>query len=86
MYLSKTKTKFCLEITVDEKKATHIEIAEDAFGDEVYYNYLKLNRKLIDDTDLDEERVYEFDERKMSLDFMCLYFRLFLDKHHKKIC
>lgn len=51
------KTIFSLEINLDEKKATLIEISEDAFGDEVYYNYLKLNRKLVDETDLDEERV-----------------------------
>jgi len=51
------KTIFSLEINLDEKKAILIEISEDAFGDEVYYNYLKLNRKLIDETDLDEERV-----------------------------
>jgi hypothetical protein len=46
-----------LEIIVDEKKATFIEIVEDALGDEVYYGYLKLDRKLLDETDLDEERV-----------------------------
>ena len=34
-----------------------VEIAEDALGDEVYYNYLKTSRKLTDETDLDEERV-----------------------------
>lgn len=34
-----------------------IEIAEDALGDEVYYNHLKTSRKLTDETDLDEERV-----------------------------
>ena len=28
-----------------------------AFGDEVYYNHLKTNRKLLDENDLDEERV-----------------------------
>jgi hypothetical protein len=42
---------------MDEKKATNIEIAEDALGDEVYYNYLKVGRKLIDENILDEERV-----------------------------
>jgi len=46
-----------LETVLDEKKVKNIEIAEDALGDEVYYNYLKLNRKLLDETDLDEERV-----------------------------
>ncbi|CAF5161461.1 unnamed protein product, partial [Rotaria sp. Silwood1] len=34
-----------------------IESAEDAFGDEVYYNFLKMNRKSADETGLDEERV-----------------------------
>jgi len=51
------KKHFLLEITLSEKRATHIEIAEDALGDEVYYNYLKLTRKLVDEVDLDEERV-----------------------------
>jgi uncharacterized protein involved in high-affinity Fe2+ transport len=46
-----------LEKVLDEKTITNIEIAEDGFGDEVYYNYLKVNRKLGDETDLDEERV-----------------------------
>ncbi len=48
---------YFLEIVLCEKRATDIEIAEDAFGEEVYYNYSKLSRKLIDETDLDEERV-----------------------------
>ncbi len=30
---------------------------EDALGDEVYYGHLKLDRKLLDENDLDEERV-----------------------------
>jgi len=34
-----------------------MEIAEDALGDEVYYNHLKVARKLLDETDVDEERV-----------------------------
>lgn len=42
---------------LDGKIATNIEIAEDAFGDEVYYNFLKVNHKLIGETDIDEERV-----------------------------
>jgi len=46
-----------LEISLNEKYITIIEIAEDALGDEVYYNHLKLGRKLVDETDLDEERV-----------------------------
>ncbi len=46
-----------LETVLDEKKVKNIEIAEDALGDEVYYNYLKSTRKLLDETDLDEERV-----------------------------
>ncbi len=46
-----------IEIVLDEKLATNIEIAEDALGDEVYYNYLKIGRKLIDENDLNEERV-----------------------------
>ncbi|CAF3539975.1 unnamed protein product [Rotaria socialis] len=39
------------------KSSTNIEIAEDALGDEVYYNYLKVGGKLDDETYLDEERV-----------------------------
>ncbi len=46
-----------IETILEEKRITNIEIAEDALGDEVYYNYLKLNRKLLDETDFDEERV-----------------------------
>ncbi len=45
-----------VEIFLDEKSATNIEIVEDALGDEVYYNYLKMGRKLVDDSILDEER------------------------------
>jgi hypothetical protein len=61
------KSLFCLlfrlkyfilvEIFLDEKSAANIEIAEDALGDEVYYNYLKMGRKLVDENELDEERV-----------------------------
>jgi hypothetical protein len=32
---------FFLEIQPDEKTARNIEIAEDALGHEIYYNYLK---------------------------------------------
>jgi len=46
-----------VEIFLDEKSASNIEIAEDALGDEVYYNYLKMGRKLVDENELDEERV-----------------------------
>ncbi len=46
-----------IEIVLNEKSATNIEIAEDALGDEVYYNYLKIGRKLIDENVLNEERV-----------------------------
>ena len=46
-----------LEILLDEKSIASVEIAEDALGDEVYYNHLKTSRKLTDETDLDEERV-----------------------------
>ncbi len=46
-----------VEICFDEKSATTIEIAEDALGDEVYYNYLKMGRKLVAENDLDEERM-----------------------------
>jgi uncharacterized phage-associated protein len=45
-----------VEIFLDEKSATNIEIVEDALGDEVYYNYLKMGRKLVDESILDEER------------------------------
>ncbi|CAF0905041.1 unnamed protein product [Rotaria sordida] len=45
------------KISLDDKSAANIEIAEDALGDEVYYNFLKIGRKAFDDTDLDEERV-----------------------------
>ena len=46
-----------LEKTLDEKCMESIEISEDAIGDEVYYNYLKMGRKLIDDMVLDEEQM-----------------------------
>ena len=47
---------FFLEIVLHEKAATDIEIAEDALGDEVYYYFMKNDRK-IDESDLDEERM-----------------------------
>ncbi|CAF1256388.1 unnamed protein product [Adineta steineri] len=49
------RTKY--KVLLDEKSASNIEIAEDALGDEVYYNYSKVGRKLVDDNDLDEERI-----------------------------
>ncbi|CAF4301007.1 unnamed protein product, partial [Rotaria sordida] len=45
------------EIMLDEKSACNIEIAEDALGDEIYYNYMKIGRKLAEEQDLDEERM-----------------------------
>ncbi|CAF0727257.1 unnamed protein product [Adineta ricciae] len=50
---SRTKYKKRL----NEKLTSIIEIAEDALGDEVFYNHLKEGRKLVDEVDLDEERV-----------------------------
>ncbi|UJR33550.1 hypothetical protein I4U23_020992 [Adineta vaga] len=50
---SRTKYKTVL----NEKFTSIIEVAEDALGDEVFYNHLKEGRKLVDETDLDEERV-----------------------------
>ena len=44
------------EVMLDEKTATTIEIAEDALGDEVYYNYTKMGRKLVDESDIDDDR------------------------------
>ncbi|CAF0789998.1 unnamed protein product [Adineta ricciae] len=48
------RTKY--KIMLDEKTATTIEIAEDALGDEVYYNYTKMGRKLVDESDIDDDR------------------------------
>ena len=45
------------EISVDEKYATTIETTEEAVGDEVCSNTLKLIRKSGDVNELDEERV-----------------------------
>lgn len=42
---------------LNEKSSTNVEITEDVFGEEVYYSYLKMGRKLIDDNDLDNERM-----------------------------
>lgn len=41
---------------LDSKGATNIEIVEDAFGEEVYYNFMKTEGKLDDDTYLYEDR------------------------------
>ena len=46
-----------LEKNLHEKMMEQIEIGEDAIGDEVYYNYLKTGRKLVDDIVLDEEQM-----------------------------
>ena len=48
---------YLLEIEVNKIETTTIEIDEDALGDEVYYNHPKFGRKLVDETDLDEERI-----------------------------
>lgn len=45
------------ETSLSEKATSIIEVAEDALGDEVYYNYSTVDRKLVDETDLDEERM-----------------------------
>jgi hypothetical protein len=45
------------EITLDEKLASIIETAEDALGDEVYYNYMQTANKLDEVNELDEERM-----------------------------
>ncbi|CAM4802278.1 unnamed protein product [Rotaria magnacalcarata] len=49
------RTKY--EIALDEKSATNIEIAEDALGDEVYYNFSKHGLQLIEEHELDEEQI-----------------------------
>jgi len=41
-------------------------MGEDALGDEVYFNYLKLTGKLVDETDLDEERVQTPQENMLN--------------------
>jgi hypothetical protein len=53
----KLNLSVAVEISVDEKSANTIEVAEDALGDDVYINYLKFGRKLVDKTENDEERV-----------------------------
>ncbi|CAF1500311.1 unnamed protein product [Rotaria sordida] len=45
------------QLSLDDKSITKTETTEDAYGAEVYYNYLKQERKLLDEPDLDEERV-----------------------------
>ncbi|CAF4410210.1 unnamed protein product [Rotaria socialis] len=45
------------QIALDEKSATNIEIAEDALGDEVYYNFSKHGLQLIEEHELDEEQI-----------------------------
>jgi hypothetical protein len=62
---------------------TNIEIAEDALGDEVYYNFLKIGQKIVDETDLDEERVYV--ERNVVRRIMN-YAVVLLGNHHRRIC
>ncbi|CAF1319031.1 unnamed protein product [Rotaria sordida] len=54
------------EIMLDEKSACNIEIAEDALGDEIYYNYIKIGRKLAEEQDLDEERIHSPQETTLS--------------------
>ncbi|CAF1487785.1 unnamed protein product, partial [Rotaria sordida] len=54
------------EIMLDEKSACNIEIAEDALGDEIYYNYMKIGRKLAEEQDLDEERIHSPQETTLS--------------------
>ena len=73
-----------VEIVLDERVTTNIEVAEDALGDEVYYNYLNIGRKLVDETDMDEERVY--DERTLVRRIMNYFFVLLSGNHHKRIC
>ncbi len=45
------------EQTPSERDATQIELLEDGYGDEVYYNYVESGGKLPDDSDLDEEHM-----------------------------
>jgi len=49
-----------------EKMMEQIEIGEDAIGDEVYYNYLKTGRKLVDDIVLDEEQIQSPQENMLN--------------------
>lgn len=73
-----------VEIVLDERVTTNIEVAEDALGEEVYYNYLKISRKLVDETDMDEERVYV--ERNLVRRITNSSFVLLPGNHHKRIC
>ncbi|CAF1566383.1 unnamed protein product, partial [Rotaria sordida] len=59
-----SRTKY--EITLDEKSASNIEIAEDALGDEIYYNYMKIGRKITEAGDIDEERIHSPQEATLS--------------------
>ena len=54
---------FCyvIEIIADEMLTKKIEAIEDALGNEVYFFFLKTERKQVDrQNDLNEKRVYEF--------------------------
>ncbi|CAF0994204.1 unnamed protein product [Rotaria sordida] len=52
-HVNRTKYK----LSLNDKSITKVETIEDAYCDEIYYNYLKQERKLLDEPDLDEERV-----------------------------
>ena len=45
-----------LETTLDNKSSNIIEMAEDAFGDEVYDTFMKANRAHVGEHDFDELR------------------------------
>ncbi|CAF4855404.1 unnamed protein product [Rotaria sp. Silwood1] len=61
-HMNRTKYK----LSLDDKSITIIETTEDAYGDEVYYNYLKQERKLLDEPDLDEERIQPLQENILN--------------------
>ncbi|CAF1365162.1 unnamed protein product, partial [Rotaria sordida] len=61
-HINRTKYK----LSLDDKSITKLETTEDAYGDEVYYNYLKQERKLPDEPDLDEERVQQLQENILN--------------------
>ncbi|CAF1392195.1 unnamed protein product [Rotaria sordida] len=61
-HINRTKYK----LSLDDKSITKLETTEDAYGDEVYYNYLKQERKLPDEPDLDEERVQPLHENILN--------------------
>ncbi|CAF2960103.1 unnamed protein product [Rotaria sp. Silwood2] len=61
-HMNRTKYK----LSLDDKSITIIETTEDAYGDEVYYNYLKQERKLLDEPDLDEERIPSLQENILN--------------------